>query len=459
MHEMRSPQNILALCRELDLKTVVLATTDLLGRWCQMTLPVSRLDESIFEDGITVDRKLLLRFGLVSPSDNHYPENPNLSDLSLIPIPETAVVDRTSHLPSLILLGSLQETVTRNEWLLDGRPLAKRAVGYGTSSGTADAITATVQLEYRLGTQKLLHGDPRTAQPTQWSPSIHGLQADDTTEMNASRYLVSDCLFEFEARLVKYLVSCGVPIEAHWNTSEDERLFAIRLRSDSIVRAADWIAIAKRQINVFLRMNGFPPSFVSWTKGSFTKCELFPQLGFYRGNESLLSGSGRDGFSDSVIHAMAGIALHRNSLLTLTNLTDDSYRRIVETLPQTDLKSSHYRALSRTTRLSFDSRDITQTRIELGLPDGASNPYVAMSAIVLAIIDGLQNKLGGLLTNRSSTTNGLDMSGIVQTMAPTLTEAIEALKTDATFMTLGDTFNDDWMQSWTAAIQSGISRT
>lgn len=459
MHETRSPQSILALCRELDLKTVILATTDLIGRWTQVTIPVSRLEEATFEDGITIDRKVLPYFG-VSVNYDTYPVNKGpTSDLSLIPIAETAIVDRAAQFPSLILLCALQETVTRDEWLLDGRSLAKRTAGYCTSSGTADTITAAIQLEYSILPKHLDRRETYASFRKEVRPDIHSPLSNDDHLLLRENRLPPEAMAEFEAYLVQNLVSCGIPVDAHWSIDESEGRYAIRLRPDTLVRAADWTALTKNQINIFLSNHGFQPSLNYWKKEGPKAGELFPQFAFYRGNESLFGISGRDGFSDSVVHAMAGISRHRSELVTLANLTNDSYVSTRKFLSQTNDTQPNLDAICRNTHLCFDSRDITQPRIEVGLPDGASNPYVALSAIVLAIIDGLQNKLGANSAGRSTTTNHPTLGeNPMAPLAPTLAEAIELIGKNTAFMSLGEIFSDAWIRAWSSISQMAATQ-
>jgi glutamine synthetase len=407
-----TPRGILAFCREKEVKAVDIRYADLLGCWQHITIPVERLSEASFEQG----------FGILAAGRLQGENRERL----LIPQATSAFLDPFCSIPTLILIGTLQDPITREEDPFDSRAIAERAVAYLQSSGLADRVLVGARCEFflfdRFGFESSDH---------------RGSWAAQTVPCGLSN-------LDFRNGLLEQLRELEVPAVQHDAAVEPRGSQAVVLDHQELVSAADAVLavkhFAKRVAQQRQQIVSFLPQPIAGGKGA--GLELTWSL--LRSEEPLFSGQAYGGLSDLAIRALGGIRHHLPALTALCNPTTNGYKRLHPAAGPGWLcgyTQTHPRSVCRVSMLQQDPRTKAFT---FCTPEATSNPYLCMAAILMAIIDGMQNKLepGTPDVSWDPAANGHSKLPL------SLWEALDELDADRDFLTRGDVFSHEVLDAW-----------
>lgn len=417
----KTPQNVLAVCREQDLRIVELRFVDFHGRFQRIIVPVNRLAESVFEDGILLDRALL--------SSWQVPYTP----LVLVPLADSAVIDRWGTVPTIMLLCVIQDAVTREDWEMDPRVIAEKTWHYCVSTGSADQVLMSTALEFRLQRQP---GERTQAPPMR--PVVEAIAdagfdtlCDNETQRSIAIGCSSDELCD---QITERLMRCGVPVDCLYAPYGDARWLTLRILPDTLVRAADWVVLAKHLIRSTAERWHWSASFASSTTPCGQRSGLTPALRLLRGSEALFAGTGNQASNDVGQHARSGVLHHRNSLAALAGFSNQ--------VPQSGVAESSAPGCGQlqAVELRLNPADGLQPSLVLDRLDPSANPYLAYSAIVLAALDGMQNKYG----------SGGD-ARFLENQATTFAEALNYLEQEHEYLVRGESFTPAMIQTWVAS--------
>lgn len=449
-HATQSPQEVLVLCRERDVKAVDLRFTDLLGRLQRTTVPISRLNESSFEDG----------FGFDGSSIRGW-ESIDEADMILVPQPATAWIDPFARLETVVLSCTILDPITREERTRNPRNIARRAENYLLQTGVADTAYFGPETEFfvfdrvqydqatNLGFYRVdIAGVDRFDSLGMPGPmdSPGGEMLGSATSQSS---IAQDRMADLRSEIMQTLIECGIDVECHHHELGMSGQAGIDLRHDSLLSSADMLMslkyIVKNVAQKYGKTATFMPKPILGGSGSgmHVNCSL------WKSGEPLFAGTGYAGLSDIGLHAIGGLLRHAPALLAFTNPTANSYRRLA---PGTDAPihlSYTQRVRSAAVRIPMISPSPKSRRIEFRCPDPSCNPYLAYSAMLMAMIDGIQNKIhpGDPIEKDIQHLSQEDVAQLPQT--PTnLESALSALEQDCDFLLRGDVFSEDALRTW-----------
>ncbi|HHK42072.1 MAG TPA: type I glutamate--ammonia ligase [Planctomycetaceae bacterium] len=444
-----TPKEVLALCREKGLKAVDLRFMDFPGLWQHFTIPVSKLDEEVFEDGIGFDGSSIRGW-----------QGIHESDMLVVPQPETAFVDPFTELPTLCMICNIQDPITCEDYTRDPRNVARKAVNYLRSTGIADTAYFGPEAEFFIFDDIRFESTPQAS--FYFIDSIEGQWNRGKEENPNLGYKLrhkegyfpvppADQMMDLRNEMMQLMIDCGLDVEAQHHEVASAGQCEIDLKYMELVSMADSLLLYKYIIkNVAKRHNKtvtFMPKPIFSDNGS----GMHTHISLWKDGEPLFAGSGYAGLSDLALYAIGGILRHAPAVLAFTNPTTNSYKRLVPGYEAPVNLAYSQRNRSAACRIPMYSPSPKAKRVEFRCPDPSCNPYLAFSALLMAAIDGIQNKIdpGEPLDKDIYDLPPEEAAEVPKTPA-SLAEALDALERDHEFLLRGDVFTEDVISTWIA---------
>lgn len=442
-----TPAEVLRLCRENDVKAVDLRFVDLLGTWHHTTIPVKKLDEDIFEDGLGFDGSSIRGWQTI-----------NESDMLMIPQAETAFVDPFTELPTLNLICNIQDPITGEDYSKDPRHVASKAANYLTATGIADAAFFGPEAEFFIFDEVRYHQAANEA-----FYSVDSTEASWNTGRDEAPNLgnkvrqkggyfpvpPTDHLMDVRNQMMRTMIKCGLDVECQHHEVGTAGQSEIDLKYGQLVTMADQVMIYKYVVRNVARANNKTATFMPKPIYGDNGSGMHTHLSLWKGSEPLFAGTGYAGLSDTALHAIGGILRHAGALLAFTNPTINSYKRLVPGYEAPVNLAYSQRNRSAACRIPVYSNSPQSKRIEFRCPDPSCNPYLAFAAILMAAIDGIQNKIspGDPLDADIYALKAEEQTQINQTPA-SLEHSLNALRADQDFLIRDEVFTTDLIETW-----------
>lgn len=446
----KSPQEVLVLCREHDVRAVDLRFTDFLGKPHHLTVPVARLTEAAFEEGFGFDGSNIRGWQAIDESD-----------MLLVPLPTSAWIDPFTAISTIVLTCTILDPITREEYPRDPRNIAKRAENYLLQTGVADTALIGPEAEFfifdNVQFEQTAHGGFYTIDSVEaeWNrgraeqPNLgHKLRAK-------SGYLPCpplDQTADLRGEMMQTLIECGIEVECHLHEVAGAGQAEIDVRCDTLLAIADTMMTYKYIVKNVARKHGKSATFMPKPIWGDSGNGLHVHVSLWKGGEPLFAGTGYAGLSEMGLHAIGGLLKHAPALLALTNPTTNSYRRLVPGFEAPVHLAYSQRNRSAACRIPMISPNPKAKRIEFRCPDPSCNPYLAFSAILMAIIDGIQNKIHpGDPVDQDLYGLSAEQSANLPQTPGSLEAALVALENDCDFLLRGDVFSEQALAQWIAA--------
>ena len=444
-----TPREVLALCREKDVKAVDFRFIDFPGLWQHFTIPVRRLNEDIFEEGLGFDGSSIRGWQAI-----------NDSDMLVVPQAETAFIDPFATLPTLCMICNIQDPITREDYSRDPRNVARKAVNYLKSTGIADTAYFGPEVEFFIFDD--VRFDQNAREGYYHVDSIEGERNRGREELpnlgHKLRYKEgyfpvppADQMMNIRNEMMQTMIDCGLDVERQHHEVGTAGQSEIDLHFNELVEMADALVLYKYIVkNVAARNNKtatFMPKPLFGDNGS----GMHTHMSFWKDDEPLFAGSGYAGLSDMALHAIGGLLRHAPALLAFTNPTTNSYKRLVPGYEAPINLAYSQRNRSAACRIPMVSPSPKSKRVEFRCPDPSCNPYLAFAAMTLAAIDGIQNKIspGDPLDKNIYDLEPEEAANVATTPA-SLDDALNALAEDHDFLLRGDVFTHDVISTWIA---------
>ncbi len=442
-----TPREVLALCREREIRAVDLRFMDFPGTQKHFTVPAKTLSERSFEEGFGFDGSSMRGWQAI-----------NESDMLVVPQAETAFVDPFMD-RTLAMTCNIQDPITREDYAKDPRNVARKAENYMKSTGIADVANFGPEAEFFVFDnvrfdqnehESYYHVDSVEGQ---WN---RGQDSDSTNRGYSVRYKEgyfpvppTDTLQDIRTEMMLTLMECGVDVEAQHHEVATGGQCEIDMKYGPLVQTADHLLLYKYVVkNVAARHNKtatFMPKPLWNDNGS----GMHLHLSLWRHDEPLFAGSGYGGLSDMAIHAMGGILRHAEALLAFCCPTTNSYKRLIPGFDAPINLTYSYRNRSAAIRIPVHSPRPESKRFEFRCPDSSSNGYLAMSAVLMAALDGIQNKIepGVPLDKDIYDLEPEELSSVRKTPV-SLEQSLASLREDHEFLLRGDVFTEDVIDTW-----------
>ena len=442
-----TPKEVLAFCREKDVRAVDLRFGDFLGAWQHTTIPVAQLTEDLFESGLGFDGSSIRGWQTI-----------NESDMLIIPQAETTFLDPFAVLPTVNVICDIQDPITGEDYSRDPRNVARKAVNYLKSSGIADTAYFGPEAEFFIFDD--VRYDQNAHEGYYHVDSVEGEwnrgRQENPNLGNKVRHKEGyfpvppvDQMMDIRNEMMQTLIDCGLTVECQHHEVGTAGQAEIDLKYQEMILMADQMMIYKYIVkNVAYKHQKtvtFMPKPIFTDNGS----GMHTHLSLWKDDVPLFAGSEYAGLSEMALHAIGGILRHAAAILAFTNPTTNSYKRLVPGYEAPVNLAYSQRNRSAACRIPMYSSSPKAKRVEFRCPDPSCNPYLAFSALLMAAIDGIQNKINpGDPLDKDIYDLPPEESVAVSTTPASLGEALEALEADHEFLLRGDVFTTDVLQNW-----------
>ncbi len=437
-----TPSEVLALCREKNVEVVDLRFMDFPGLWQHFSVPVSVLSESTFEDGFGFDGSSLRGWKSISESD-----------MIVIPEPATAMIDPFMKATTLVMICNVLDPITREDYARDPRNVAKKAESYLRSTGIADIAYFGPEAEFFIFDD--IRYDQTTNAGYYFIDSNEGAWNSGRVENPNLGYKPrkkegyfpvppTDSLQDIRSEMMLALIAAGIDVEAQHHEVATGGQSEIDMRFDRLMPMADKVLLYKYIVKNVALKHGKTVTFMPKPLYDDNGSGMHIHISLWNGNEPLFAGDGYSGLSDMAIHAIGGILKHAGSLLAFTNPTTNSFKRLVPGFEAPVRLAYSSRNRSAAIRIPIYSNSPGAKRVEFRCPDPSCNPYLAFSAILMAVLDGIQNRIdpGEPLDKDIYDLPPEELADVPQTPG-SLAAALDALEVDHEYLLRGDVFTDD----------------
>ncbi len=442
-----TPKEVLALCREKDVKAIDMRFMDFPGLWQHFTIPVNQLDEEVFEDGLGFDGSSIRGWQAI-----------NESDMLVVPQPETASLDPFTELSTLSMICNIQDPITREDYSRDPRNVARKSVNYLKTTGIGDTCFIGPEAEFFIFDDIRFDQTPNAG--FYYIDSIEGQWNRGKDEKpNLGHKLrhkegyfpvpPADQMMNIRNEMMQTMIESGLNVECQHHEVGTAGQAEIDLRFDHLVEMADMMMMYKYIVKNVAAKHGKMVTFMPKPIFDDNGSGMHTHISIWKGDEPLFAGNGYAGLSDMALYAIGGLLKHAASLCAFTNPTTNSYKRLVPGFEAPVNLAYSQRNRSAAVRIPMYSPSPKTKRLEFRCPDPSCNPYLAFSAMLMAVIDGIQNKIdpGEPLDKDIYDLSPEELQDVPQTPS-SLEAALAALRADHEFLLRGDVFTPDVIDTW-----------
>jgi glutamine synthetase len=438
-------KDVIAFAKENGCKFVDLKFIDLPGIWQHTTIPVQRLNEELFEEGIGFDGSSIRGWQPI-----------NASDMQMTPDPTTAKLDPFHTQPTISIVCKISDPITGQAYGRDPRYIAQKAENYVKSTGLADSVYFGPEAEFFVFDSVRYDNSPRAAffeidsDEAAWNTGKAGPNLAHKTRHKEGYFPVppTDTLHNLREEMMTVLMESGIVVEVGHHEVATAGQCEIGMQFSTLTAMADSLMWYKYVIKNVAKRNGktatFMPKPLFGDNGSGMHCHQ----SLWKDGKPLFAGDGYAGLSDTGLFYIGGILKHAKALAALTNPTTNSYRRLVPgyEAPVNLAYSSRNRSASIRIPVASSPKG---RRIEVRFPDATCNPYLAFSAMLMAGLDGIQNRIdpGDPLDKDIYALSPEELKEVPH-MPGSLDEALQSLEKDHEFLLRGDVFTRDLLETW-----------
>jgi len=446
------PSEVFKLIKEKNIRFVDFKFTDLPGLQQHTTSPVAELDEDVFENGVGFDGSSIRGWQAI-----------NESDMLLIPDATTAIVDPFCEIPTLSLVGNIVDPLTHEKYHRDPRNIAIAAENYLKSSGIGSDAFIGPELEFFLFSEVLYKYDSNEAYHMVDSvEAIWNTARDERADFGHANLSGKirhkegyfplppvDTLMNVRSEMVDLMEQCGIHVETHHHEVATAGQCEIDMRFDKMLHMADMALLYKYIIRNVARKHNLTACFMPKPLFGDNGSGMHTHISVWKDGKNLMAGNGYAGLSEFALHFIGGILKHAGALLAFTNPSTNSYKRLVPGYEAPVNLAYSQRNRSAAVRIPMYSTSEKAKRVEFRCPDPMANPYLAFSALLMAGLDGVQNKIdpGNPLDKNIYDLPPEEAKQVAKTPG-SLDGAIEALEEDHEFLTKGDVFTEDFIQAY-----------
>jgi glutamine synthetase len=442
-----TPKEVLALCKSKGIKVVDLRFIDFPGMAQHFTIPMSCLTESEFSEGVGFDGSSIRGWQTI-----------NESDMLVMPAAETAFVDPFATTPTLVLLCDIKDPITKADYSRDPRNVARKAVAHLKSTGIADTCYIGPELEFFVFDS--IRYDQTSNEGYYHIDSAEGRWNMGDSEQPNLGFKIrhkegyfptppSDTLQEIRNEMMLALIDAGVPIEAQHHEVATAGQCEIDMKFRDLVTMGDCVVKYKYIVKMTARKNGKVACFMPKPLFQDNGSGMHTHFSFWKGEHPLFAGDKYAGLSEMGLHAIGGVLKHASALLAFCAPTTNSYKRLVPGYEAPVNLAYSKRNRSAACRIPMYSENPKAKRVEFRCPDASCNPYLAFASILMAALDGIQNKIepGKPLDKDLYDLEEHEMAEVPQTTG-SLDASLSALEKDHAFLTKGGVFTEDVIQTW-----------
>jgi glutamine synthetase len=442
-----TPKEVLAFAKENNVVMVDFKFIDFPGVWQHFSIPIEELKEETFEEGVGFDGSSIRGWQAI-----------HASDMLIIPDPETAILDPFRKYPTLSLICNIVDPITKEPYTRDPRYIAQKAEQYLKSTGIGDTAYFGPEAEFFIFDD--IRFDQNAHSGYYFIDSIEGIWNSGREENPNLGYKPrhkegyfpvppTDSLEDMRTEMVTIMQRCGIQVEAQHHEVATAGQGEIDMRYSPLVKMADNLMLFKYIVKNVARRHGKTATFMPKPVFEDNGSGMHTHQSIWKNGEPVFAGNGYAGLSETALYYIGGILKHARALAALTNPTTNSYKRLVPGFEAPVNLAYSARNRSAAVRIPMYSPSPKAKRVEVRFPDPSCNPYLAFAAMLMAGLDGIENKIdpGEAMDKDLYDLPPEELAKIPQIVG-SLDEALDSLEKDHEFLLKGNVFTEDALRTW-----------
>jgi glutamine synthetase len=443
---MSDPKKIFEMMKENDVKYVDYRFTDPRGKWQHLAMATDAVDEDALTEGVMFDGSSIAGWKAI-----------NESDMTLVPDLSTAVMDPFAAQPLLILFCDIAEPDTGQPYDRDPRSTAKKAEAYLQSTGIGDSAVFGPEAEFFVFDDVRFKVDMNHCFfefTSEEGPYMSGATfAEGNTghrpAMKGGYFPVPpvDASTDLRAEMLTVMAEMGLEVEKHHHEVAPSQ-HELGIKFDTLVRTADNMQIYKYVVQNVAHTYGKTATFMPKPVYGDNGSGMHVHQSIWKGDKPVFAGDGYAGLSETGLYYIGGIMKHARAFNAFTNPTTNSYKRLVPGFEAPVLLAYSGRNRSAGCRIPYGASPKAK-RVEVRFPDPTANPYLAFAAMLMAGLDGIQNKIhpGDPIDKNLYDLPPEELEN-VPTVCGSLRQAAEALAANHDFLLAGEVFTEDQIDAY-----------
>ena len=453
---MKTASDVLKAIKDNDVKYVDLRFTDPRGKWQHVTFDVSLIDADTFSEGLMFDGSSIAGWKAI-----------NELDMTLMPDPTSACMDPFFAAPTMAIVCDILEPTTGEPYSRDPRGVAKRAEAYAASTGIGDTVYFGPEAEFFVFDDVRFAATPYNTGfvldsvelPTNSDTPYEGGNLGHRIRTKGGYFPVppQDSAQDMRGEMLAAMAAMGAKVEKHHHeVASAQHELGLKFRPLTVM--ADHMQIYKYCIQQVAQSYGKSATFMPKPVYGDNGSGMHVHQSIWKDGKPLFAGNKYSDLSDECLYYIGGIIRHARSLNAFTNPSTNSYKRLVPGFEAPVLLAYSARNRSASCRIPYSSNPKAK-RVEVRFPDPVANPYLAFSAMLMAGLDGIMNKIdpGQPMDKDLYDLPPAELKQI-PTVCGSLREALMNLDKDRAFLKAGGVFDDDFIDSYIELKMSEVLR-
>ena len=441
-----TPREVLDFAKKNKVEMVDLKFVDLLGAWQHFSIPTSELSLDLFKEGSGFDGSSIRGWKAIQNSD-----------MLLIPDPDTARLDPFTEIPTLSMIGNVEDPITRQGYERDPRYVAQKAEKYLKSTKIGDTSYWGPEAEFFIFDHVSYDQNAYSgfyfidSEEGVWNSGDEGNNLGSRPRHKEGYFPVAptDSQQDIRSEMVREMERAGIRVEKHHHEVATGGQGEIDLRFDTLLSMADKMMMYKYIVRNVARRHGKTATFMPKPVFGDNGTGMHTHQSIWKDKKPSFAGKDYAGVSQQCLYYIGGILKHARALAAFTNPSTNSYKRLTPGFEAPTLLAYSSRNRSAGIRIPMYSPNPKAKRIEVRFPDPSSNMYLAFSAMLMAGLDGIQNKIHpGEPMDKNLYDLAPEEAGNIPTLPASLEEALNSLEDDHQFLLKGGVFTEDIVEAW-----------
>ena len=443
-------KHVLNYAADQEARFVSIRFTDLFGSWHHLTYPISQLTEDSFEEGFGFDASSLRGWAVIHESD-----------MLLVPDPSRCWVDPFAEETTICLIANVVDPITKEGYGLDPRSVAVRAENYLKFTGLADTAFIGTEAEFFIFDEVSYQNDPQSSgyeissEEAHWNSKRKG----DGSNPNQGYHIrpkegyvpvaPMDSLIDLRNTMTMILEEVGMHVECHHHEVATAGQCEIDFKFSNLLHTADNLMLFKNVVKNTAYLYGKTATFMPKPLYGDNGSGMHVHQSFWKDDNPLFGGDEYAGLSEMALHYIGGLLKHAPALIAFAAPTTNSYKRLVPGFEAPVNLAYSARNRSAAVRIPMFSASPKAKRLEFRPPDPSCNPYLTFAALIMAGLDGIQNRIEpGEPLDKDIYDLAPEELANVPSLPGTLEEALNALEEDHEFLLKGDVFSKEMIERW-----------
>ena len=440
------PKTVLEYAKKHSAKILDIRFIDVPGIWQHVSFPIDALDADSFKDGFGMDASSIRGWASIHESD-----------MLLIPDARTHFMDPFRDTPTLVMIADAVDPLTRKPYMRDTRFIARKAEAFLAKSGIADQAFFGAEAEFFIldnvrFDQQAQHGFYFIdSEEGRWNSGREEHNLGYRPRFKEGYFPVppTDHYMDMRTDMIMQMAACGLEVECHHHEVATAGQCEIDFKFDTLLNAADNMMKFKYIVRNVAYQYGktvtFMPKPIFGDNGS----GMHTHQSLWKKGKSLFPGDGYAGLSQTALHYIGGLLKHAPAIVAFAAPTTNSYKRLVPGYEAPVNLAYSRRNRSAAVRIPMYSNNPKAKRAEFRPPDPSCNPYLAYSAMLMAGLDGVENKIDpGKPLDKDIFEMSPEELKHVPSLPGSLDESLKALEADHKFLLKGDVFDKEFIDGW-----------